>query len=93
MILLAFPSRAARRRGLRPTLGPVEFNAAVLHMRRVKNRTPSTHPLLGDELRALRPLQRETPASPFIFVSECGFPVHDRRLCPDDRACRRQRGP
>jgi integrase len=39
----------------------VEFGAAVLHVHRVKNGTPSTHPLRGDELRALRRL-------PFVFV-------------------------
>jgi hypothetical protein len=38
----------------------------------VKNGTPSTHPIQGDELRALRPLQRESPSSPFVFVSERG---------------------
>jgi integrase len=46
----------------------------VLHVRRVKNGTPSTHPIQGDELRALRRLQREGPASPFVFVSERGSP-------------------
>jgi Phage integrase family len=46
----------------------------VLHVRRVKNGTPSTHPLLGDELRALRWLQRERPPSAFILVSERGTP-------------------
>ena len=46
----------------------------MLHVRRVKNGTPSTHPLLGDELRALRRLQRESPPSPFVFVSERGTP-------------------
>jgi site-specific recombinase XerD len=33
----------------------------------------STHPLLGNELRALRVLKREAK-SPFIFVSERGAP-------------------
>jgi integrase len=46
----------------------------VLHVRRVKNGTPSTHPFHGDELRALRRLQRESPTSPFVFVSERGSP-------------------
>jgi integrase len=46
----------------------------VLHVRRVKNGTPSTHPIQGDELRALRRLQRESPSSPFVFVSERGSP-------------------
>jgi integrase len=33
-----------------------DFNAATLHVRRVKNGKPSTHPIRGDELRALRKL-------------------------------------
>src|SRR5262245_61772604 len=37
--------------------------------------TPSTHPILGDELRALRRLQREQePKSAFVFTSERGAP-------------------
>jgi len=52
----------------------VDFNGAVLHVRRVKNGTPSTYPLQGDERRALRRLQRESPPSPFVFVSERGTP-------------------
>jgi integrase len=52
----------------------VDFTGAVLHVRRVKNGTPSTHPIQGDELRALRRLQRESPTSPFVFISERGSP-------------------
>jgi site-specific recombinase XerD len=48
----------------------VDFNRAVLHVRRVKQGTPATHPLTGLEMRALRKLQRESDASPFVFVSE-----------------------
>jgi type 1 fimbriae regulatory protein FimB/type 1 fimbriae regulatory protein FimE len=52
-----------------------EFASGSLHVRRVKRGTPSTHPILGDELRALRRLQREqTPKSPFVFMSERGTP-------------------
>jgi type 1 fimbriae regulatory protein FimB/type 1 fimbriae regulatory protein FimE len=52
----------------------VDFDGALLHVRRVKNGTPSTHPVHGGELRALRRLKRESPASPFVFVSERGAP-------------------
>ena len=52
----------------------VDFNSATLHVRRVKNGKPSTHPVRGDELRALRKLQRDAPKSPFLFVSERGGP-------------------
>jgi len=51
----------------------IDFNRATLAVRRAKRGTPSTHPLQGDEMRALRKLQREQePKSPFVFTSERG---------------------
>ena len=53
----------------------IEFKTANLHVRRVKQGTPSTHPILGDELRALRRLHREQESkSPFVFTSERDAP-------------------
>jgi len=53
----------------------VSFDTGTLHVRRVKRGTPATHPIMGDELRALRRLQREQePKSPFVFISERGAP-------------------
>jgi len=53
----------------------IELASGSLHVRRVKQGTPSTHPILGGELRALRRLQREQePKSPFVFTSERGSP-------------------
>jgi len=72
-ILIAF------RHGLRASevsslqWSDVEFESATLHLRRAKGGITSTHPLLGDELRALRVLKREAK-SPFVFVSERGAP-------------------
>jgi site-specific recombinase XerD len=40
----------------------------------VKRGTPSVHPIQGDELRALRKLERGAPQSPFVFVSDRGAP-------------------
>jgi type 1 fimbriae regulatory protein FimB/type 1 fimbriae regulatory protein FimE len=75
MVLLAF------RHGLRAgeicdlRWEQVDFKTASLHVRRLKNGTPSTHPLTGRELRALRRHQRESLRSPFVFVSERGAPL------------------
>jgi integrase len=53
-----------------------DLKAGLLHVRRAKNGTPSTHPMQGDELRALRQLAREWPAhGGFVFVSERGGPM------------------
>jgi integrase len=51
-----------------------DYSSATLHVRRVKSGKPSTHPLPGDEMRALRRLERDTQRSPFVFVSERGAP-------------------
>ena len=43
----------------------VEFDrAATLHVRRAKYGKPAAHPIRGDELRALRELQRQTSGGP-----------------------------
>jgi len=53
----------------------IDLATANLHVRRAKRGTPSTQPIMGDEMRALRKLQREQePASPFVFTSERGSP-------------------
>ena len=72
MILIAYRHglRAAEVVDLRWDQVDLGRNAA-LHVRRVKRGTPSTHPLQGDEMRALRALPR---TSPFVFTSERGSP-------------------
>src|SRR5262249_23638884 len=53
----------------------LELNTGRLHVVRSKRGTPSVHPLQGDEIRALRRLQREQKASPHVFQSERGGPM------------------
>jgi type 1 fimbriae regulatory protein FimB/type 1 fimbriae regulatory protein FimE len=56
--------RVAFRHGLRASelcglqWSDIEFETGTLHLRRAKGGTTATHPLLGDELRALRALKR-----------------------------------
>ncbi len=75
MVLLAY------RHGLRASelidlrWDQIDFDNATLAVRRAKKGTPSTHPIRGDELRALRRLAREQdPKSPFVFTSERAAP-------------------
>lgn len=53
----------------------VELKQGLLHVTRLKNGTPSTHPLRGPELRALRALQADWGQSPYVFCSERGGPM------------------
>ena len=53
----------------------VDFPHGLLHIRRVKNGTPSVHPLGGSELRALRRLHREEPESRHVFMTERRSPM------------------
>ena len=74
MILVAY------RHGLRAAelisleWSQVDFAGGNLHISRVKNGSPSVHPIQGDELRVLRKLQRESRPSRFAFMSERGSP-------------------
>jgi type 1 fimbriae regulatory protein FimB/type 1 fimbriae regulatory protein FimE len=53
----------------------IDFTAGTMHVQRVKSGTPATHPIRGDELRALRKLERgQKPSSPIVFTSERGAP-------------------
>ena len=52
----------------------IDFKGSI-HIRRIKLGKPTTHPLLGDEIRALRRLQREQdPKSAWVFTTENGGP-------------------
>jgi type 1 fimbriae regulatory protein FimB/type 1 fimbriae regulatory protein FimE len=75
MILIAY--RHALRVGELVALrwDMVDLAQGLLHVRRLKNGNPSTHPLHGPELRALRRLQRDYPNSPYIFTGERKGPL------------------
>jgi type 1 fimbriae regulatory protein FimB/type 1 fimbriae regulatory protein FimE len=53
----------------------VDLEQGLLHVSRLKNGTPSVHPLRGPELRALRKLYRESPDSPYVFSTERRGPM------------------
>lgn len=53
----------------------INWQAGTIHINRRKRGLPSTHPLRGIELRALRQLQREYPVQSYLFLSERGSPI------------------
>lgn len=53
----------------------VDLKPGLLHVGRLKNGIPSTQPIRGPELRALRELRRQYPDSPYVFVTERGGPL------------------
>ncbi len=62
-----------RERRTREYLTPAEAKWLI------KRGVPSTHPLRGVELRALRRVQRDYPPSPYVFSSERPGPSPPRR--------------
>src|SRR4029077_7790588 len=72
------PQQLARRERWCRCARMSDLDNGILHVRRVKQGTPATHPLTGRELRALRRLQREVGGSPFVFVSGRGAPFTTR---------------
>jgi len=53
----------------------IDFKTGSVHVNRLKNGLPSTHPIRGVELRALRELRRLYPDSPYVFVTEREGPM------------------
>jgi len=51
-----------------------DLTDGVVHVRRLKNGRPSTQPLRGPELRALRLLRRLWPEGQFVLQTETGDP-------------------
>jgi type 1 fimbriae regulatory protein FimE len=74
------------RHGLRATelcdlqWSQVELATGRLHVRRAKNGSPSIHPMQGDEIRALRRLQREQGPSSHVFMTERDGPMAPKAL-------------
>jgi type 1 fimbriae regulatory protein FimE len=53
----------------------IDFKTGLVQVTRLKNGLPSTHPIRGTELRALRALRADYPESTYVFVTEREGPM------------------
>jgi type 1 fimbriae regulatory protein FimB/type 1 fimbriae regulatory protein FimE len=75
LILLAYRHAARVSEVVSWRRDQVDLGQGTLHVNRLKNGTPSVHPLRGTEIRALRKLFREHPDSPYVFSTERKGPM------------------
>lgn len=77
MIMLAY------RHGLRVSellslkWGHVDLKQGHIYINRRKNGISTTHPLFGQEIRALQKIRREDPDSAYVFMTERKGPMTD----------------
>jgi type 1 fimbriae regulatory protein FimB/type 1 fimbriae regulatory protein FimE len=58
-----------------------DLKAGTLHVSRLKHGSPSSHPLRGSDLRALRAWKHEQPdTAPYVFTSLRGGPMTRRTV-------------
>jgi type 1 fimbriae regulatory protein FimB/type 1 fimbriae regulatory protein FimE len=57
------------------TWDQIDFAEGNMHIARAKRGKPGVHPILGDELRALRRLRREWPEGRYVFQTELKGPM------------------
>ena len=58
----------------------IDLSGGYIEIRRVKRGHDSTHPLRAPELRALRQIQRDSPETQYVFVSERQAPLSTRTI-------------
>jgi len=81
LIMIAYRHglRASELAGLR--WDQIDLKAGAFHVVRRKNGSPSTHPLRGPELRALRSWKRlQDEMAPYVFTSLRGGPMTIRTV-------------
>jgi type 1 fimbriae regulatory protein FimB/type 1 fimbriae regulatory protein FimE len=75
MILVAFRHALRVSELVALRWSDVHFNSSTLNVQRLKGSKSGSHPIEGDELRALRKLKAEGSSGEFVFQSERGAPL------------------
>jgi integrase len=75
MILIAFRHALRVSELVALRWSDVDFERSTLNVQRLKGSKSGSHPIEGDELRALRKLKAEGSSVEFVFQSERGSPL------------------
>lgn len=75
LILLAYRHALRVSELVRLRWDSIDLKQGSIHVRRLKGGVPSTHPISGVEIRALRRLKRECDISPYVFTTERKGPI------------------
>jgi integrase len=75
MILIAFRHALRVSELVALRWSDVDFERSTLNVQRLKGSKSGSHPIEGDELRALRKLKAEGSSAEFVFQSERGSPL------------------
>ena len=78
MILLAYRHALRASEIVNLTWDQIDLKNARIHVKRAKKGIDSTHYLEGDEIRALRALNRETGDHRYVFLSQKNGPLNER---------------
>ena len=77
MILLAYRHALRVSELIALRWSQIDLKQGLIHVRRLKKGTSSTHPLFGPELRALKQLKRDHPDTDYLFISQRQAPMTD----------------
>lgn len=80
LILMLYRHGLRRSEAARLRWSDVDLEEGTIYIRRIKGSRSGRHPLLGDEMRALKKLKRDYFPSPFVFTGNRHTPLSERSI-------------
>lgn len=80
LLLMLYRHGLRRREAACLRWSDVDLSEGTIYIRRIKGSRSGRHPLQGDEIRALKKLQRDYEPSPFVFTGNRHTPLSERTI-------------
>lgn len=80
LILIMYRHGLRRTEAAHMKWSDVDLAEGTIYIRRVKGSRSGRHPIGGDEMRALKKLQRDYAPSPFVFTGNRHTPLTERTI-------------